>query len=41
MVAARSAIFAYAYTGVGLTADGGLTWTLPRLIGMRNFPVST
>lgn len=37
VVAARSAIFAYAYTGVGLTADGGLTWTLPRLIGMRNF----
>ncbi|MGE4324321.1 MAG: enoyl-CoA hydratase/isomerase family protein [Sphingobium sp.] len=37
VVAARSSLFAYAYTGIGLTSDGGLTWTLPRLIGLRNF----
>lgn len=37
VVASSSALFAYAYTGVGLSADGGLSWTLPRLIGVRNF----
>ncbi|KMS53302.1 enoyl-CoA hydratase/isomerase family protein [Sphingobium cupriresistens] len=31
----RSASFAMAYTGIGLTADGGATWLLPRLIGLR------
>ena len=37
VVASETALFAYAYTGVGFSADGGLTWTLPRLIGLRNF----
>ena len=37
VVASQSASFAYAYTRVGLSADGGLTWTLPRLIGLRRF----
>ena len=37
VVASHSAVFAYAFTGVGLSADGGLTWTLPRLMGVRNF----
>ncbi len=36
-IAARSAAFAYAYPGVGFTADGGPTWTLPRLVGLRAF----
>lgn len=31
----QSAAFAMAYTGIGLTADGGATWLLPRLIGLR------
>jgi len=35
VLAARSAQFAIAYPGIGLTADGGATWTLPRLIGLR------
>lgn len=29
------ASFSMAYTGIGLTADGGATWLLPRLIGLR------
>lgn len=37
VVADPSATFKYAYTGVGLSGDGGLTWTLPRLVGVRNF----
>lgn len=36
-VAARAATFSYAYPGVGLTADGGPTWSLPRLVGLRAF----
>lgn len=32
-VAARSAVFATAFTGVGLTADAGLSWILPRIVG--------
>jgi 2-(1,2-epoxy-1,2-dihydrophenyl)acetyl-CoA isomerase len=35
VLAAQSAHFTCAYTGVGLTPDGGMTWMLPRLIGMR------
>lgn len=37
VVAERSATFTFAYPGIGFTADGGLTWTLPRLIGLRRF----
>jgi 2-(1,2-epoxy-1,2-dihydrophenyl)acetyl-CoA isomerase len=37
LIAGRSAFFAYAYQDIGLSADGGMSWTLPRLIGMRNF----
>jgi 2-(1,2-epoxy-1,2-dihydrophenyl)acetyl-CoA isomerase len=35
VIAARSAHFTAAYTGIGLTPDGGMTWLLPRLIGLR------
>jgi len=35
MSAARSAHFTCAYTGIGLTPDGGMTWMLPRLVGVR------
>ena len=34
-IAARSASFSMAYSGIGLTADGGATWFLPRVIGLR------
>lgn len=34
-LAARAAHFTVAYTAIGLTPDGGLTWLLPRLIGLR------
>ncbi|QNA85537.1 hypothetical protein G4G27_17270 [Sphingomonas sp. So64.6b] len=34
-VAARSASFVMAYARIGLTADGGATWLLPRVIGFR------
>jgi 2-(1,2-epoxy-1,2-dihydrophenyl)acetyl-CoA isomerase len=34
-LAARSAHFTVAYTGIGLSPDGGTTWLLPRLIGLR------
>lgn len=37
LLCGTSAYFAYAYSSVGLSADGGLTWTLPRLIGLRAF----
>jgi len=37
VIAGTSAAFTYAYAGVGFTADGGLTWLLPRLVGLRNF----
>ena len=37
VLAAESAKFAFAYDAVGLSGDGGITWTLPRLIGMRRF----
>ena len=35
VIAARSAHFTAAYTGIGLTPDGGMSWFLPRLIGLR------
>jgi 2-(1,2-epoxy-1,2-dihydrophenyl)acetyl-CoA isomerase len=34
-IAARSAHFTLAYSALGLSPDGGSTWMLPRLIGMR------
>ncbi len=34
-LAARSATFTMAYAGIGLTADGGASWLLPRVIGLR------
>src|SRR5471030_3311560 len=35
VIAARSARFAPAYTGVGLTPDAGCTYLLPRVIGAK------
>lgn len=35
VLAAQSASFTMAYGGIGLTADGGATWFLPRVIGLR------
>jgi 2-(1,2-epoxy-1,2-dihydrophenyl)acetyl-CoA isomerase len=35
VLAARSAHFSAAYSAIGLTADGGLSWLLPRLVGLR------
>ncbi|WP_199554716.1 enoyl-CoA hydratase/isomerase family protein [Sandaracinobacteroides hominis] len=35
VIAARSASFTPAYGGIGLTPDGGMSWLLPRLVGMR------
>lgn len=34
-LAAPGAYFTCAYGKIGLTPDGGMTWTLPRLVGMR------
>ncbi len=33
--AGRGASFAAAYGGVGLSPDGGMSWMLPRLVGLR------
>lgn len=35
VLAQRSASFTPAYGAIGLSPDGGLTWLLPRLIGLR------
>jgi 2-(1,2-epoxy-1,2-dihydrophenyl)acetyl-CoA isomerase len=35
VLAAESAHFTSAYTAIGLTPDGGLTWLLPRILGLR------
>lgn len=35
VLAAQSAHFTAAYTAVGLSPDGGLTWLLPRVAGLR------
>jgi 2-(1,2-epoxy-1,2-dihydrophenyl)acetyl-CoA isomerase len=32
-LAARSAVFSTAFAGIGLTADAGLSWILPRMVG--------
>jgi len=34
-IAADSAYFTSAYRHIGLTPDGGATWTLPRLVGVK------
>jgi 2-(1,2-epoxy-1,2-dihydrophenyl)acetyl-CoA isomerase len=34
-IAGRAANFTLAYTGIGLCPDGGSTWLLPRLVGLR------
>jgi len=35
VVAGEDASFSVGYTAIGLTGDGGISWTLPRLIGLR------
>ena len=35
VLSARSAHYTAAYAAIGLTADGGLSWLLPRLVGLR------
>lgn len=35
VLVAPEANFTAAYVAIGLTPDGGMTWTLPRLIGLR------
>lgn len=35
VLAGRAAQFTLAYTGIGLTPDGGASWLLPRLVGLR------
>ena len=35
VLAGKSASFLAAYGGIGLTADGGMSWLLPRLVGLR------
>lgn len=35
VIAARSAHFTAAYGAIGLTPDGGMSWLLPRLVGLR------
>lgn len=34
-IAARSSSYLWAYAAIGLTCDGGATWTLPRSVGLR------
>lgn len=34
-IAARSSSYLWAYAAIGLTCDGGATWSLPRTIGLR------
>jgi 2-(1,2-epoxy-1,2-dihydrophenyl)acetyl-CoA isomerase len=35
VIASANAKFCMAYTGIGLSPDGGATWSLPRVIGLR------
>lgn len=35
VIASRSAHFTAAYSALGLTPDGGMSWLLPRLVGLR------
>ncbi|RJF80834.1 enoyl-CoA hydratase [Oleomonas cavernae] len=37
VIAARASHYTIAYTGIGFSPDGGTTYTLPRLIGLRRF----
>jgi len=37
VLAGESSVFRVAYPAIGLTADGAMTYTLPRLIGVRRF----
>ena len=37
VIASRDATFTYAYPGIGFSADGGVTWLLPKLMGLRAF----
>jgi 2-(1,2-epoxy-1,2-dihydrophenyl)acetyl-CoA isomerase len=37
VLSGENAKFSFAYDSVGLSGDGGITWTLPRLMGMRKF----
>ncbi len=34
-IAGRSSTYLWAYAAIGLTCDGGSTWNLPRVIGLR------
>jgi 2-(1,2-epoxy-1,2-dihydrophenyl)acetyl-CoA isomerase len=36
VIAARTAHFTAAYGAIGLSPDGGMSWLLPRLVGLRN-----
>ena len=35
VIAAETSRFVSAYAGIAMTADGGITWWLPRLVGLR------
>src|SRR3546814_14738196 len=35
VLASSTATFTTAYTGIGLSPDGGVSWLMPRLIGLR------
>lgn len=35
VIASEAAHFTAAYTAIGLTPDGGMSWLLPRLVGLR------
>jgi 2-(1,2-epoxy-1,2-dihydrophenyl)acetyl-CoA isomerase len=35
VIAADTASFSLAYPGIGFTPDGGMSWLLPRLVGLR------
>lgn len=37
VIASTKASFTYAYPGIGFSSDGGLTWLLPKIMGLRNF----
>ena len=35
VIAAESTRFSFAYSDIGTSCDGGLSWSLPRLVGLR------
>lgn len=37
VIATPAATFTYAYPGIGFSGDGGVTWLLPKLMGLRTF----